>query len=101
MMIEAIHNTDAKLLKLGMQDRLHQQYRTKLVPGLDEIIKNLKHKDNVLGTALSGAGPGIIVITDGADTDEVKNIIRDTWAEYSVKVDLKTVNAEMNGAKFL
>ena len=79
-MMEAIHTCNPELLKLGMQDKLHQQYRTKLVPGLDAIIKNLKHKDNVLGTALSGAGPGIIVVTEGSDADEVKNIIKDTWA---------------------
>ncbi len=101
MMVEAINKQDAKLFKLGMQDKLHQPYRTKLVPGLDEIMKNLRHTENVLGTALSGAGPGIVVITQGSNTDEIKNIIKDTWEEYSVKVELKTVNVETNGAKFL
>ena len=101
MMVDAIHTHNPKLLKLGMQDRLHQQYRTKLIPGLDEIIQNLKHKDNVIGTALSGAGPGIIVVTQDTDTDEIKNTIKDTWEEYSVNVEMKTVSAEKNGAKFL
>jgi len=101
MMIEAIHNQDDKLFKLSMQDKLHQPYRTKLVPGLDEIIKNLKHVDNVIGTALSGAGPGIIVVTNDSNTDDIYNIIKDTWNNYSVNVSLKTVSVENNGAKIL
>ncbi len=101
MMIEAIHTQDAELMKLSMQDKLHQPYRTKLVPGLDEIIKNLKHIDNVIGAALSGAGPGIIVVTKNSDTDKIKNIICETWDNYSVKAALKTVNIEKNGAKIL
>ena len=101
MMISAIINKDEELFRLGMQDRLHQPYRTKLVPGLDEIINKLKHKDNVLGAALSGAGPGIIVITKDANTDELRSIVQETWERYSVNVSTKTVSVEQEGAKIL
>ena len=101
MMVSAVLNKDEELFRLGMQDRLHQPYRTKLVPGLEEIINNLKHKDNVLGTALSGAGPGIIVVTKDANTDELRNIVQDTWSRYSVNVSTKTVSVEQEGAKIL
>lgn len=101
MMIEAIHSKDEALFKLSMQDKLHQPYRTKLVPGLDEIMNNLKHVDNVLGTALSGAGPGIIVVTSNSETDKINSIIRETWNNYGVQVNTKTVSVENNGAKIL
>lgn len=101
LMVDAIINKDADLMKIAMQDRLHQPYRMKLVPGLEDIMKNLKHVDNVIGTALSGAGPGIIVVSNSADTDEIKNIVKNTWDEYSVNSVLKTVNIENNGAKIL
>ena len=101
MMIDAIINKDEELFKLSMQDKLHQPYRTKLVPGLAEIIKNLKHKENVLGTALSGAGPSIIVVTKDANTDEICNIVNDTWDSYGVNVSTRTVTVENEGAKIL
>ena len=101
MMVNAIMNKDEELFRLSMQDRLHQPYRMKLVPGLEEIINNLKHQENVLGTALSGAGPAIIVVTNDANTDNVKDIIQNTWNEFSVNVKMKTVSIEKNGAKFL
>jgi len=101
MMIDAIHTKDDKLFKLSMQDKLHQPYRMKLVPGLEEIMQNIKHHDNVIGTALSGAGPGIIVITNDSNTDEIKNIIQETWNNYGVNASLKTVQIEDNGAEIL
>lgn len=101
MMIEAINTKDAKLMKAGMQDKLHQPYRTNLVPGLEEIISALSHFDNVIGTALSGAGPGIIIISDSKETDEVKSKVKEVWSGYQVKVDMRTVDIEPNGAEIL
>ena len=101
LMINAIYTSDDKLLKLSMQDKLHQPYRMKLVPGLDEIMQNIKHYDNVIGAALSGAGPGIIIITNDSSTDEIKNIVKDTWNNYGVNVSMKTVQIEDNGAEIL
>ncbi len=43
----------------ALEDRLHQPYRAPLVPGLDEIVK--LRAPGLLGCALSGAGPSILV----------------------------------------
>ncbi len=43
----------------ALEDRLHQPYRAPLVPGLAEILK--LRAPGLLGCALSGAGPSILV----------------------------------------
>lgn len=43
----------------GLMDRLHQPYRARLVPGLNEMIE--LRAPGLLGCALSGAGPSILV----------------------------------------
>jgi homoserine kinase len=43
----------------ALEDRLHQPYRAPLVPGLDEITR--LRAPGLLGCALSGAGPSILV----------------------------------------
>jgi len=43
----------------ALEDRFHQPYRIPLVPGLDEILK--LRAPGLLGCALSGAGPSILV----------------------------------------
>jgi homoserine kinase len=52
------------LLRLAMNDRIHQPYRAPfctLLPLLLPLVGN----DGILGVALSGAGPAVLVVIDG------------------------------------
>lgn len=99
MFVEALHSKDAELMRLALQDRLHQPYRMKLVPGLQDIIDNLKHEENVIGCVLSGAGPAILVISQRNNLDRIKSIVNDTWANFNVKTDIRTLKVEEQGAQ--
>ena len=101
MFVEAIHSKDAALMKLALQDKLHQPYRTKLVPGLQDIMDNLKHEENVIGCVLSGAGPSMLIISQKNNLDRIKSIVSDTWANYNVKTDIRTLKVEEKGAQIL
>lgn len=101
MFIEALYTKDAELMKLALQDKLHQSYRTKLVPGLQDIIDNLKHEENVIGCVLSGAGPSILIISQRNNLDKIKSIVSETWSNYNVKTDIKTLKVEEHGAQIL
>ena len=54
MFVQAVHTKDRELMKLSLKDKLHQPYRMKLVPGLSQIMNELKHVDGVLGCVLAG-----------------------------------------------
>ncbi len=101
MFIHAVHTKDSKLMKLALKDRLHQPYRMKLVPGLEKIIENLKHEENVLGCVLSGAGPSILIISEKNNLDKIKEIVRETWADLNVKADIYTLPVENKGAQII
>lgn len=101
MFVHAVHTKDAELMKLALQDKLHQPYRMKLVPGLDKIMENLKHEENVLGCVLSGAGPSIIVISQKNGLDKIKSIVKDTWEDMNVKVNIMTLPVEQQGAQVI
>ncbi len=61
MVLKALETGDEKLLRLGMQDKLHQNYRKKLIPDYDKIEALVR----TTGAAfcLSGAGPTLLCIT--------------------------------------
>ena len=59
LLITALATGETDAFPTALEDRLHQPYRASLVPGLEEIIK-LRAK-GLLGCALSGAGPSILV----------------------------------------
>lgn len=101
MFVEAVNTKDAELMKIALQDKLHQPYRMKLVPGLDKIIENLKHEENVLGCVLSGAGPAILVISQKNDLDKIKSIVKETWEDMNVKVNIMTLPVEPQGAQIV
>lgn len=101
MFVESVHTKDSALMKLALQDRLHQPYRMKLVPGLDSIIENLKHFDDVLGCVLSGAGSSILIISEKNNVDKIKDIVKETWANKNIKCEIRTLSVENNGAQVI
>ncbi len=55
------------LLAPAMRDRIHQPYRAPICPLLPPLLP-LAGKHGILGAALSGAGPGVLVIVDGDES---------------------------------
>ena len=98
MLIEAVNTQDKELMKFALNDRLHQPYREKLVPGMKEIREALQHEENVLGCVLSGAGPSLLVVSAGNNLNKIKDIISNTWLDLNVKSDIYTLDVEQNGA---
>ena len=101
MLVHAINTKDSALMKRALQDRLHQQYREKLVPGMKEIVEVFKHEDNVLGCVLSGAGPTLLVISHKYDLDKIKSTVKDIWAMQNIKSDVYTLKVEEHGASVI
>ena len=101
MLLHAVNTKDSELMKSALKDRLHQPYRMKLIPGLDKIMDNLKHFENVLGCVISGAGSTILVISEKNDLDKVRNIVKETWANQNIKCDIRTLSIENNGAQVI
>jgi homoserine kinase len=59
LLISALATGTVSAFPTALEDRFHQSYRAHLVPGLGDILK--LRAPGLLGCALSGAGPSIIV----------------------------------------
>jgi homoserine kinase len=59
LLVAALVTGTTAAFPTALEDRMHQPYRASLVPGLDEIIR--LRAPGLLGCALSGAGPSILV----------------------------------------
>jgi homoserine kinase len=55
------------LLRLAMNDRIHQPYRAPYCPLLPLLLP-LVGKNGILGVALSGAGPAVLAVIGGEET---------------------------------
>jgi homoserine kinase len=62
LLFQAIQSGEFHLLREALADRLHQPYRTIIVPGLEHAL-HLEHRD-LLGVCLGGAGPSIVAFAE-------------------------------------
>jgi len=63
LLLAALFQGDRKLLATSLDDRIHQPYRADLCPLLP-ALQNFRSGDGVLGVALSGAGPSVLLFLD-------------------------------------
>ena len=77
LLIAALATGTTSAFPAALEDRLHQPYRAALVPGLDEILK--LRAPGLLGCALSGAGPSVLVFYEKG-YEGVCDLIRQIFA---------------------
>ena len=63
MLVAALMQGKENFLATAFDDAIHQPYRTKLVPGMQEVFQAAK-KAGALGVCLSGAGPCLIAFSE-------------------------------------
>ena len=98
MLVHAIDTKDAELMKVSMEDRLHQPYRERLVPGFKEIKDALKHEEDVLGVVISGAGPAVVIISRKNVVEKIQDVVKETWNNLNIHSEVRTLSIEKNGA---
>ena len=77
LLIAALATGTASAFPAALDDRFHQPYRAPLVPGLDDILK--LRAPGLLGCALSGAGPSILVFYERGH-EQVCDLVRQVFA---------------------
>lgn len=89
---------EGRLEMLGelMEDRLHQPYREKLIPGLQEVFAEAK-RSGALGVALSGAGPTVLALTRDR-SEAVGAAMREAFARSGVVCDIIELRPVEDGA---
>ena len=77
LLIAALATGTTGAFPAALEDRLHQPYRYALVPGLEEMVK--LRAPGLLGCALSGAGPSILVFYERG-SEQVCDLVRQIFA---------------------
>lgn len=89
-LVAAVLTADPDLVRIALDDRLHQPARAALVPGLSEILA-LRHPQ-LLGAFLSGAGPSVIAVCL-EDTAAVHALVTDVYRRRGLPALVETIEA--------
>jgi homoserine kinase len=84
LLVRALETGRTRGLDVLMEDRLHQPYRARLVPGLANAL-SAAVKAGAAGAALSGSGPAVLALVTGDSGRRVGNAIRRAFAAKRVK----------------
>ncbi|HHY37422.1 MAG TPA: homoserine kinase, partial [Clostridia bacterium] len=102
LLAAAIARNDLSKLRKATQDRLHQPYRAKFVPGLEEII-DLAEKNGCRGAALSGAGPSVLVFIEEDLPDwrvsDIKARLAEPFRKRGIGCEVLELRPDYFGAK--
>ena len=86
LLVSAFALGRADLLRTAMQDRIHQPYRMEVCPLLRRLLP-LSGTPGVLGVALSGAGPSVLVIAaDSGDPSGIPALIRQAAGDPAIEI---------------
>jgi homoserine kinase len=68
----------------GTRDWLHQEYRRPAMPESLDLVDDLRSAGH--GAVVSGAGPSVLVLTDGAGVDRVHALAPEGWLCRSLEI---------------
>lgn len=95
--IEALRHEDYDLLAWSMQDRLHQPYRKRSIPGYDAAMAAAKAA-GAAAVVLSGAGPGLVAFAR-ANHDKIADAMADAFRAAGVPARTLVLQVDRKGVQ--
>ncbi|AGA69101.1 homoserine kinase [Desulfitobacterium dichloroeliminans LMG P-21439] len=97
LLVEALIHGNYEFLMEGMQDRLHQNQRAALVPGLGETLQ-VALDFGAYGSALSGSGPTILALVSSDRAEKVSQAMLDNLASHGLTAKAYLLSVDSEGA---
>ncbi|RMD46329.1 MAG: homoserine kinase [Aquificota bacterium] len=97
LFISALVNKNYELLKIAMDDKLHEPYRKNLILNFDKVKENAL-KEGALGVSLSGAGSCMIALAK-KNFDNIGKAMVEAFKEKNINAEYKVLEVNEEGAK--
>ena len=99
LLLAAFSQGRADFLASALDDRIHQPYRAAHCPLLP-ALQELKNEKGILGVALSGAGPSVLVFLDPhASLAKLKSRVNEHLEQQGLVAELLSTTISSRGAK--
>jgi len=97
LFIRALQEKRFDLLKVAMEDRLHQPYRKSLIPNFDKIIQHA-YDSGAVGASLSGAGSTMLALALD-NFDKIGQAMVSAFSEADINAKYLVLDVDTEGAK--
>jgi homoserine kinase len=97
LFIRALQEKRFDLLKIAMEDRLHQPYRKSLIPNFDKVIQ-YAYESGAVGASLSGAGSTMLALALN-NFDKIGQAMVSAFSEAGINAKYLVLDVDTEGAK--
>jgi len=94
LLVAALSTGDRRAFPTALEDRIHQPYRSGVVPGLEEILA--LREPGLLGCALSGAGPAVLVFFE-KDAGHCAERVRQIFTREGLRAEILPAQVDTDG----
>ena len=98
LLLGALATGEYGLLRVAMQDRLHQPYRSHLVPGLEDAIEAAV-ENGAYGACLSGSGPTVLAFASEEHARRIEAAMQSAFERQGVETGAWTLDIDLAGAR--
>src|ERR687896_1094289 len=98
LLLGALATGEYELLRVAMQDRLHQPYRSHLIPGLEDVIEAALSNE-AYGACLSGSGPTVLAFAPEEQAEKVAAAMRTAFEGRGVRAIAWALDVDLSGAR--
>lgn len=98
LLTSALASNRLDLLEVSTDDKLHQDYRAKFIPGLKELFKQVKNA-GAYSVTISGAGSSILALVknDEKIIKDVSNAMKESFSKKKIESEIKVLNIPNKG----
>jgi homoserine kinase len=98
LLLGALATGEYELLRVAMQDRLHQPYRSHLIPGLEDVIEAALSNE-AYGACLSGSGPTVLAFAPEERAEKIAAAMGAAFERRSVQAKAWALDVDLSGAR--
>jgi homoserine kinase len=98
LLLGALATGEYKLLRVAMQDRLHQPYRSHLIPGFEDVIE-AAYSSGAYGACLSGSGPTVLAFAPENRGQKVATAMHAAFVARGVQAKACALDVDLSGAQ--
>ena len=99
LLLQGLRTGNADLIADGMNDRLHEPYRWRLIKG-GLSVRNSALQAGALGCAISGAGPSILALCTENNAFSISNAMIQAWKDCDVNCKAPVLNLQTLGSQW-
>ncbi len=100
LLVRALATGNGDWLRVALHDRLHQPYRTRLIPGFS-AVQGAALAAGAYGTVISGAGPTLLAFTASDNREAVGGAMVAAWQALDIDATAHYLDIDRTGGRVL